>query len=151
MDRQEMKSRAARAVQRMRERRVASPGADAPDAVVTRPPPRASTTPPISNRDAIKHGQPCGQRTRWRDLPARAKSMLKVLASKIVPDEVYESRNEKCAACPHMTLHPDGRMYCLCCSCPQVRYASLNKVKNRRAAWECPRSDPAFGAWNLDE
>ena len=94
---------------------------------------------------------PCPGQTRSgiRSLAGRGISLVAVLASADVPDAVYEARMASCRACPHRTFYR-GRHWCGCCGCPRWnlgRTGSSLEFKNRKAAWACPKPEPAFGPW----
>ncbi|MGB2985901.1 MAG: hypothetical protein WBE26_08455 [Phycisphaerae bacterium] len=98
-----------------------------------------------------KQGVPCpGRNESWLTaITNKVFSLAEVLTSADVPDEAYEMRMEVCRACAYSTK-ARGHYWCGCCGCPQWNLGGISssvEYKNRKAAWRCPRPDPAFGPW----
>lgn len=88
-----------------------------------------------------------GNPPRMKAPASRIVSLAKVLASADVPEAVYEKRMAECRVCAH-SREGGGRHWCRCCGCPRWiagRLGSSLEFKNRKAAWACPMTIPAFG------
>ena len=89
---------------------------------------------------------------RVRGLFRKAFSFVAVLASGLVPDAVYETRMAYCRSCLRLEL-AIGRLWCGCCGCSRWTRGEISsslEYKNRKAAWGCPLSKPAFGPCKVD-
>lgn len=103
----------------------------------------------------VKHGTPCETQNEGWVLAKtkKALSIALVLASPRVPDDVCQSRMAACRTCEHCTQVGE-RHLCECCGCPAWNFGHVGsylEYKNTKAAWMCPRAQPAFGAWQPDE
>lgn len=77
-------------------------------------------------------------------------SYARVKCSLDVPLDVLEARNAHRQVCRFATeiRTPDGvDLFCGCCGCPMTAGSSLTRVKNPKAAHECPGPHRAFGPW----
>lgn len=73
----------------------------------------------------------------------RVDLMARILASPAVPREVFDERMAKCRACEHVAERDDGKLFCLCCGCPALTYASLDE-KNTHSLHRCTAQDARF-------
>lgn len=121
---------------------------------VPAPPVRPPRPPPPERGGLLRRGEPCPGAIPWHRQPVRAaRSLAEVLTSPLVPLDVLEARNGACASCQYVSVlkrqtdDDDPDLLCGCCGCPNHRLASLNRVKNARAAHYCPAPHPLFGPW----
>ena len=91
--------------------------------------------------------RPCpGQNKGWTKSGITA---LRVIQSPDVPAEVKVARDASCDSCQFRFV-VGGRSHCGCCGCPAWRFGKVGSdldYKNGKAAWMCPRPEPAFGPW----
>jgi hypothetical protein len=95
--------------------------------------------------------EPCRKQGggRVRGLFRKAISFIAVARSPDVPNAVYAERMGACRQCPRSS-EALGRLWCGCCGCSRWtrgKISSSLEYKNRKAAWGCPLSKPAFGPW----
>jgi len=142
LTRNEFEARAAKA------RAAHYSGADSRTAVIR-------TIPDEPASVVTKQGTPCKENNDgW--LAAKAKQALTlalVILSPAVPDYVGASRMGGCIACEHCTER-DGKHYCECCGCPRWNMGDIGsdlEYKTTKAAWMCPKKNPAFGPWSPED
>lgn len=101
-------------------------------------------------RPSVKLGAPCpGQNEGWKGAIQKGLSVSLVVLSAKIPEAAAAKRLSKCLVCAYCSKR-GGKHYCGCCRCPVWNFGPVGsdlEYKVTKAAWQCPRPDPAFGPW----